>query len=80
MTHGAHLVIDLTFTLRMVEERRTLSRWPKRCMCGRSYDESAWMTLPLVGTTTDGDIELEFRNCQCSSTISVEREHVSSTG
>ena len=45
--------------------------WPKRCRCGASYEEAAWKALPFVGV--DHDYCLEFRNCQCGSTLAVPR-------
>lgn len=39
------------------------------CGCGRSYDEGAWSTLPLVADRWEG---LQLRNCSCHSTIAME--------
>lgn len=47
--------------------------WPKRCLCGASYDENAWKGLRLVGRMDDGDGgELELRDCRCHSTLAIE--------
>lgn len=43
--------------------------FPKRCRCGRSYDQQGWEALPFVGI--DYEFELEFRNCDCGSTLAI---------
>lgn len=43
---------------------------PKRCSCGRLYDERTWRKLPLVGFSHfDWGESLEYRNCPCNSTL-----------
>ncbi|MDB4946208.1 MAG: hypothetical protein JWP97_5742 [Labilithrix sp.] len=44
------------------------------CGCGRSHDRDEWQGLRLVGLQEDGEGgELELRNCQCGSTLAIER-------
>jgi hypothetical protein len=42
--------------------------------CGRSFDEAAWLELDLVGyqANVEDDAIIELRNCDCSSTHSIE--------
>lgn len=51
-------------------------RWPRRCAkCGRDHSALAWSRLPHPpgGRYADyDDVRLEFRNCQCGSTLTVE--------
>lgn len=50
----------------------------KRCTtCGKRYSREAWAALPSIGSKPDTDdngkpISLEFRNCSCGSTLTVE--------
>jgi len=47
----------------------------KRCaVCGRVFDLAAFRALPLIGVTTyDGDpFRLEFRDCHCGNTLTIE--------
>lgn len=52
--------------------------FPRVCSCGISYNKENWKKLPYVGiwrTSKDhlGPEEyLEFRNCICCSTITVQ--------
>jgi hypothetical protein len=43
-------------------------------LCGRSFDAHEWAALPLVGhqPAEDPDYLIELRNCQCTSTISID--------
>lgn len=62
----------------MIKKRRSFIRmrggriewaWPKRCGCGRIHSEKEWRALPWVGV--EPEMELEFRNCACGSTLAV---------
>lgn len=53
--------------------------WPKTCRCGESWSRERWAALGLVGYTDGGeDGELELRNCDCGSTLAVQRETTTS--
>lgn len=43
--------------------------WPKKCGCGRSFDEHEWKILTFIGRMVDEVEGLELRNCACGSTI-----------
>jgi hypothetical protein len=49
----------------------------KKCGCGRTYAIDAWLALELAGLRYDFDQAtgrfelLEFRHCECGSTITV---------
>ena len=44
----------------------------KTCACGRHYTAEEWKKLQLVGIWKSENLEL--RNCECGSTISIEIE------
>lgn len=47
-------------------------QFPKACACGRSYSETEWRSLPLVGVQHwEWGEANEMRNCECGSTLSV---------
>ena len=50
--------------------------WPKVCGCGRSYQANEWGALPYVGIIDpeDGGPVAVLRNCECGSTLAIERE------
>ncbi len=57
-----------------------LTEWPKQCnTCKRWHTEVEWDRLPLIGKTVIEEDEegpgytLEMRNCECSSTLAIER-------
>lgn len=52
----------------------TLPAPPIQCQCGAVHTEAEWFRLSYVGVMDDGDGgELELRNCQCHSTIAIQR-------
>lgn len=47
----------------------------KPCGCGRTHTAAQWAALEMVGTQPDyAGGALEFRNCECGSTLSVPVE------
>jgi formate dehydrogenase maturation protein FdhE len=49
-----------------------VQNFPKRCSCGRRYDERQWNALEFVGPQEDEVEKLELRNCpRCNSTIAI---------
>lgn len=52
-----------------------MTTWPKTCgCCARVYDATSWAALPYVGVQTfdDGGPAIEFRNCECKTTLAIE--------
>jgi hypothetical protein len=46
----------------------------KQCACGAVYTADEWTSLEYVGPMDDGDDgELELRQCDCNSTIAIQR-------
>lgn len=43
----------------------------KSCACGVKHDARAWALLPLGGERDYEGERLEFRNCECASTLTV---------
>ena len=51
------------------------ARWAKTCSCcGKLYQWLEWMELALVGDWDWADMHLQLRNCECGSTLGVERD------
>ena len=46
----------------------------KKCKCcSRSFDNVAWLALPLLDLRDEGDgLWLEMRNCPCGATLGLE--------
>ncbi len=47
---------------------------PKRCKrCAAVYaTREAWQELPFIGTMNFGFTHLEYRNCPCQNTLTIE--------
>lgn len=62
----------------MVNEKSGMHQFPKRCSCGRVFqDYGAWDTLGIVGAMNPKDGKdptyfLELRNCSCTSTLVIK--------
>lgn len=49
-----------------------VDQFPKRCSCGLVHSSEAWAALPTPprgGVRRDEWEEMQFRNCQCGSTL-----------
>jgi len=49
----------------------------KACGCGRHYDSATWSELELVAEDWLG---VTLRNCECGSTLAVEKEQEEDDG
>lgn len=52
--------------------KRLAKQWPKKCGCGQTYTTPAeWTALPHAYHQTDTFATIEYRHCECGSTLGI---------